>query len=202
MIAQAQGDPSLGDRVSELLGAQQRHGGDGDAAAKLVRLYEPTIRLVVRRRLYDPSLRRHFDSVDVCQSVLGSFFVRAALGQYELETPEQLKKLLATMARNKLVDQVGKQRAASRDHRMEKEGAADSDIVDPHSTPSRIVAGRDLLAQVRGRLSDEERRLADLRGEGQAWADIAREVGGTADGARMRLSRALDRVSQEMGLEG
>jgi hypothetical protein len=35
--------------------------------------------------------------------VLGSFFVRAALGQYELNRPEQLFKLLASMAHNKLV---------------------------------------------------------------------------------------------------
>ena len=40
--------------------------------------------------------------MDICQSVLGSFFVRAATGQYKLETPEHLLKLLTTMARNKL----------------------------------------------------------------------------------------------------
>ncbi len=177
-------------------------GGDDAAAAELVRLYEPTIRLVVRRRLHDPSLRRVFDSVDICQSVLASFFVRAALGQYVLDTPEQLLKLLATMARNKLIDQVGKQRAARRDHRLLKEGGQETDAVDPHRTPSEIAASRDLLEQVRRRLSDDERRLADLRAAGREWADIAQEVGGTADGVRMRLSRALDRVSQEMGLEG
>jgi RNA polymerase sigma-70 factor (ECF subfamily) len=177
-------------------------GGDDAAATELVRLYEPTIRLVVRRRLYDPSLRRHFDSVDICQSVLASFFVRAAMGQYVLETPDQLLKLLSTMARNKLVDQVGKQRAAQRDHRLQQEGGRASDLVDPHRTPSQVAANRDLLEQVRRRLTDEERQLADLRGAGREWADIAKEVGGTADGVRMRLSRALDRVSQEMGLEG
>ena len=42
------------------------------AATELVRRYEPA----VRANLVDPNLRRHFDSLDICQSVLGSFFVR------------------------------------------------------------------------------------------------------------------------------
>lgn len=42
---------------------------------------------------------------------MASFFVRAALGQYELDRPEQLLKLLAAMARHKLADAVDRQRA-------------------------------------------------------------------------------------------
>src|SRR6516225_7135137 len=53
-------------------------GGDPRAAEELVREYEPAIRLEVHCRLRDPRLRRAFDSLDVCQSVLASFFVRAA----------------------------------------------------------------------------------------------------------------------------
>ncbi len=66
--------------------------GDDDAAAELVRRYEPAIRRVVRLRLTDARLRRVFDSMDVCQSVLGSFFVRAAMGQYDLDNSDQLLK--------------------------------------------------------------------------------------------------------------
>lgn len=62
--------------------------GDEHAAAELVRRYEPAIRLEVRLRLGDPRLRRVLDSMDICQSVLASFFVRAAVGQYDLERPE------------------------------------------------------------------------------------------------------------------
>src|SRR5689334_8009854 len=58
--------------------------GDQDAATELVRQYEPAIRRVVRVRLTDTRLRAALDSMDVCQSVLATFFVRAALGQYEL----------------------------------------------------------------------------------------------------------------------
>src|SRR5438128_10189620 len=51
---------------------------DEQAAAELVRLYEPTIRIAIRVRLSDPALRRLLDSMDICQSVLANFFVRAA----------------------------------------------------------------------------------------------------------------------------
>src|SRR5713226_6267484 len=90
--------------------------GDEQAATELVRLYEPEIRREVRLRLRDSRLRRDFDSVDICQSVLASFFVRAALGQYELDQPEHLIKLLVTMTRNKRVGQVRKQQAKGRDN--------------------------------------------------------------------------------------
>ena len=64
-----------------------------------MRRYKPTIRRVVHVRLVDRRLQRLFDSMDVCQSVFGSFFVHAALGDYELSTPEQLLNLLVTMSR-------------------------------------------------------------------------------------------------------
>ena len=90
--------------------------GDEAAAAGLVRRYEPAIRRAVRIRLADTRLARAFDSMDVCQSVLASFFVRAALGQYELDTPDQLLRLLATITRNKLADQARKQRVDRREN--------------------------------------------------------------------------------------
>ena len=37
---------------------------------------------------------------------MASFFIRAASGQYELDSPEQLQKLLAAMAKNKLAFQI------------------------------------------------------------------------------------------------
>src|SRR5262249_56178886 len=80
--------------------------GDAPAAEELVRQYETAVRVAVRARLNNPTLRRQFDSVDVCQSVLASFFVRAAAGQYDLEGPAQLVALLVKMARNKLASPV------------------------------------------------------------------------------------------------
>jgi len=175
--------------------------GDGEAAAELVRRYEPAIRRVVRLRLTDSRLRRAFDSMDVCQSVLGSFFVRAALGQYDLTHPDQLLKLLAQMARHKVTDQMRHERADRRDMARVVGDAVAADVADGDASPSRQVAGQELLAEVRKRLSVEERELAEMRSQGREWDDIAKERGESAEALRKRLARALDRVAQELGLD-
>src|SRR5436190_19371790 len=93
--------------------------GDSEAATELFRRYEPSIRRRVRvwLRLQDERLGRAFDSMDVCQSVLASFFLRAAAGQYEVQEPGQLVALLFRMARNKLAHQVAREQAQRRDAR-------------------------------------------------------------------------------------
>jgi RNA polymerase sigma-70 factor (ECF subfamily) len=175
--------------------------GDQAAAGELVRRYEPTIRRTIRVRLRDQRLGRLLDSMDICQSVLGSFFVRAALGQYELDEPEQLLKLLTRMARNKLANQVHHQRAGRRDYRRVVGEIEDKPVAAAGSSPSELVAGQELLQEAGRRLSTEERQLLDLRREGLEWQEIARRLDGNADALRMRLGRAIDRVAQELGLE-
>jgi RNA polymerase sigma factor (sigma-70 family) len=181
---------------------QRVRAGDEQAAAELVRRYEPAIRVAIRVRLTDPGLRRFLDSMDICQSVLANFFVRAANGQFELDKPEQLLNLLVTMARNKVTNHALKQQAARRDQRRVQKGGLDEDaLVAEGPTPSQLVANQELLQEFRKRLSEDERRLADQRAQGRSWADIAAESGGNADALRMQLTRAVDRVTQELRLE-
>jgi RNA polymerase sigma-70 factor (ECF subfamily) len=176
--------------------------GDDQAATELVRRYEPAIRLAVRMHLNDPNLYRLFDSMDICQSVLASFFVRAAAGHYELNNPQQLLRLLVGIARNKVAFQARKQRAQRRDHRRRSALPLEKlEIAAADASPSQLIAGQDLLREFRQRLTEEERRLADLRAEGHDWAAIAAEVGGTPQARRMQLARAVKRVSRELGLD-
>jgi RNA polymerase sigma-70 factor (ECF subfamily) len=181
---------------------QRVRAGDEQAATELVRNYERTIRRTVRIWLIDARLRRLFDSMDICQSVLGSFFVRVALGQYQLDKPEQLVNLLVSMARHKLASQVRRQQAGRRDNRrLEAEDVHEQELLAADASPSRQVAGRDLLQAFRARLSDDERQLADRRARGQEWPQIAAEVGGNPEALRKKLTRALNRVSRDLGLE-
>lgn len=174
---------------------------DQDAAAELVRRYESVIRRVVRIHLRDARMRRVLDSMDICQSVLASFFVRTALGQYELETPEQMLGLLASIARNKLTNQANRLRAKRRDIRREADTGEEVGMaVDAASDPSEQASAREILEQVRGRLGDDERHLAEQRALGRSWKEIAEEVGGTDVALRKKLTRALDRVMAELGL--
>jgi DNA-directed RNA polymerase specialized sigma24 family protein len=173
--------------------------GDDQAARELVERYEPVIRCQVRLRLRDPRLFSRFDWTDICQSVMASFFVRAAAGDYELEQPDQLLRLLVVMTRRKLANQKRRHCAEMRDCRRMAE--CDPAYLDGRMqvpSPSRLVGGRELLAEVHRRFSQEERQLADLRADGCEWNEIAGRLGGTADARRKQLARAVDRVEQQL----
>jgi RNA polymerase sigma factor (sigma-70 family) len=175
---------------------------DQEAAAELVCRYGDLLRREVRLRLGDPRLFRVVEPDDVCQSVFRSFFVRAAAGQYDLEQPGQLLGLLVRMAHNKVAQVVRKERADRRDARRTAGTPVDEvEVAGTDPSPGRILAARELLHEVRRRLTEEERRLADLRGEGRTWAEVAAELGGTPDARRVQLARALDRVLHELGLD-
>ena len=185
--------------LAELL--QRLRAGDGEAAAEIVRLYQPAIQRAVRARLRHRRLGRLVNASDICQSVFTSFFVRAVAGQYDLDEPGQLLALLLRMAQNRVASHARKQQAQRRDiRRVAAAGVEELGLAAEGGSPSRLAAGKDLLEAVRGRLSAEERQLADLRAQGMAWAEIAAQLGGTPDGRRMQLARALDRVAGQLGL--
>jgi RNA polymerase sigma-70 factor (ECF subfamily) len=178
--------------------------GDPDAATELVRQYEPEIRLEarVRLRVQDGRMRRLLDSVDITQSVLCSFFAGVAAGRYAPEHPQQLLGLLVTMARNKLLTQVRNQRRQRRDVRRGVSfDASLHDVAAGGESPSQMMANGELLSEVRKRLPFELMQLADLRGDGWSWAEIAAELGGTAEGRRKQLERAFARILKELQLD-
>jgi RNA polymerase sigma-70 factor (ECF subfamily) len=167
------------------------------AAAELVRRYDPAIRQAVQAGLRDARLRRSFDTLDICQSVLGSFFAGVALGQFDLDKPEDLVGLLVTMARNKLAMHARKKQVRRRDPRPLPGDA----LPDAGSSPSGQVVRKDLVEEVRKRLTEEERYLADQRVAGREWAEIAVDRGQNAEALRKQLTRAPDRVARDLGLD-
>jgi RNA polymerase sigma-70 factor (ECF subfamily) len=155
----------------------------------------------VRVRLRDPRLRRLIESVDICQSVFASFFVRTALGQYEFDSPDQLLRLLAAIARNKLAHLPNREHAARRDQRRISPGAVIEICPAPGSSPSRHFAAVELLAEARRRMTPQERQLLERREQGRGWAEIAAELGGNADALRIHLARAVERITKQLGLD-
>ncbi len=181
---------------------RQVRAGDARAADELVRLFESAVRRAIHLRLTDPRychLRRVLDSVDISQSILGNFFVRAALGQWDLETPQQLVGLLRKLAYNKLKDQA---RKAANQRPLLSGAMFPETIVDGGDPPSEVVAGRELIEEFLRRLSPEERRLAELRAAGLSWDAVAAEVGRKPGALRKQLERAIRRVECQLGLAG
>jgi RNA polymerase sigma factor (sigma-70 family) len=176
--------------------------GDEQAAAELVARFEPAIRRTVRVGLRDRRLRRLIESLDICQSVFASFLVRTAHGQYQVDNPDQLLRLLATIARHKLANLANREQAQRRDRRRIDPGAVVGDCPAPDSSPSRQLAARELIEETRRRMSPQERAILERREQGLEWAEIAAELGGRPDALRVRLARAGARITKQLGLDG
>ena len=175
--------------------------GDDDAADDIFRTYEPHVKRLVRHLMCIETIRFMAEPSDVCQSVMASFFIRAALGQYDIAKPEQLLSLLKRMARNKVVD-LRRRQSADFVCSRRGPGTFGNRAVDPGQGPASQVMWRDLLHVIRERLTDAERRVSDLRAQGLGWEEVGKMLGEPADAVRKRLNRALGRVCAELNLEG
>jgi RNA polymerase sigma factor (sigma-70 family) len=172
--------------------------GDPQAEREVWDLYFPAIQREVRARLAPGSIRRVLDSADVCQSVFVSFYMRARQGQYELDSARDLGNLLYAMARHKLFTQVRNQCAARRHPgRVGPDRVDELEVVAEGPSPSEQVAVRDLAQHFLARLTEDERRVADLYSRGHTWDEIAARLGEQPDALRKRLMRALNRVKTE-----
>jgi DNA-directed RNA polymerase specialized sigma24 family protein len=178
--------------------------GDEVAAAELVRRFEPEVRREVRtwiRRQRAISLHRAFDSADICQSVLARFFAGLTAGRLDLQSPEHLRNLLLLMARNRFLQHARNNQAGRRDlRRTVPLAGADAPEPPGRDSPTHLAEHREMLELIRSRLTPEECDLADRRAQGQSWAAIVADIGGTPAGRRMQLCRAEARILREFGL--
>jgi RNA polymerase sigma-70 factor (ECF subfamily) len=110
-------------------------------------------------------------------------------------------KLLATMVRTQVVNAALHQQAAKRDcRRLAEAGVEERQPVARGLTPSQHVILAELVEKARHLLAPDEWQLLQLRKEGGEWADIARQLGGTPEGLRKQLARAVGRVTVALGL--
>jgi hypothetical protein len=169
--------------------------GDEDAAARLAREFEPFVRRFVRFRMRCRSnqkrLRRETDSADICQSVFKSLFVGLRDGKFILNRPEQLAKLLSAMARFKVATRARRLNVTLREM-LEVEDARDCPGITPG--PDKVAADRHALETILKLFDEDELDLLIRRLDDQPWSAIAGAVGGTAEGLRKKLVRAIDRV--------
>jgi RNA polymerase sigma-70 factor (ECF subfamily) len=176
--------------------------GDSTAANDLVQRYESAIRVAVRTRLSDPAMRRQLDSMDISQSVLASFFLRAASGQYDLHSPAQLVALLTKMAHNKLAMHARSQYRERRNLRRTLElGRIVDDVPDKSEQPIQQIADRELVKHAYRLMDTQVRQMANFRAEGLEWTEIASHLGGTAEGRRKQFRRAMNCIAHSLKVD-
>jgi RNA polymerase sigma factor (sigma-70 family) len=188
----------MSNHLSNLMNRLQQ--GDHAAAAELVADFEPEVRRYIRVRICSPQIRRLVESADISQSVFAKFFVDIqGKGEFP-ETPQQLRGLLITMARNRLYDHVRRHKAAKRDiRRVEASVAVLESVYEEVPTPIDALAAKETLEAIRAEMSDEELALVNARLGGQAWSEIATALGVSPDAARKRFARTIESVAQRVG---
>ena len=177
--------------------------GDAEAATRLVREFEPEIRRTIRIHLHDSPLQRQFDSMDICQSVMANFLVRATAGQFELDRPEKVLGLLITMARNKLTDKARAQKGTRRHPggKMQEGSAVLKNVPDAADSPSLVLQGQELMEQIKKHLTPEEGVLLEYRAAGLEWPEIAAKLNAKPDGLRKQFTRAIDRIVEQLNVD-
>ncbi len=90
---------------------------DEAAITKFLTEFGPFIRRTLRYRLKRASLSAAADSVDIYQSVFGSFFLRLAAGEYEINDEQDLRRLIFSIAHKKFLMLHRRETAERRDYR-------------------------------------------------------------------------------------
>jgi RNA polymerase sigma-70 factor, ECF subfamily len=165
--------------------------GDEAAARKLFDRYVDQVMRLAKRHLGRPAAAR-VDADDIAQSVFRTFFHRAKQGQFTVEEPDDLCKLLARITVHKTLRQVAFHRRAKRD--------ATAETGEPHEilmnrlsagpTPQEAVAFVDQLETFLRKLQPVDRQILELRMQGYNNLEIAEQL----DISDRKIRRLMERV--------
>ena len=173
---------------------------DPSAANELVAEYEQEIRRYVRFRLRTFRMKRLIESVDISQSVFARFFADLRRDFVCPESPDQLRALLVTMAKNKLIDQ----------NRYNSAGKRDLALVDPDGSvalqnkqssapsPASVIADQELLAALRSNIAESDLDLIDSRLGGSSWGELAERFDSTPEALRKKFRRLIDSAAKQL----
>jgi DNA-directed RNA polymerase specialized sigma24 family protein len=108
---------------------------------------------------------------------------------------------LLEVARNRYREQLRRERATKRGggRLREVEPAGLDRLAADNPNIATRAADRELLAWLMAQMTPDQRLVAERRAAGEEWADIARDIGTTAEALRKRFRRGLDAIVK--GLE-
>lgn len=172
--------------------------GDELAAAEVFRMYEPFLRLVVRRHLTS-RLRVKLDSVDIVQSVWADVLTGFRAGNWTFTNAAQLRTFLAKAARNRLIDRVRQHRAATEHEQPLAAVHADLAPTFRGPRPSEQAQADELWQQMLTVCPPAYHELLRLKRQGLELTEIAERTGLHYDSVR-RILRKLARELARRGL--
>jgi RNA polymerase sigma-70 factor (ECF subfamily) len=147
--------------------------GDFEAARQVCQMFEPYLRLVVRRSL-PRQLRTKFDSVDVVQSIWLDVLKGFRDGRWHFATLGQLKAFLVRTTRNRLIDTCRKH---GRDSSREQPLWGADQLSGRWAGPSEVAQAEELWSQMLDMCPEEHHDLLELRRQGYSLVEIAARTG-------------------------
>jgi len=168
----------MADESSVHLVARWRNG-DQEAAGELFRRYSDRLIGLAHNRL-SSKLSARVDAEDLVQSVYRSFFANVRGNRYDLQHGGDLWRLLVAMTLHKLHNQVDWHTAQKRDVKSEVSFGNEkglygigAQVLSREPSTVEAVAVAEELEYVMGQLDVLDRRILELRLQGQNHAEIA-----------------------------
>lgn len=190
---------------SDLL--ERARGGDAEAVDRLLRCFEPEVRLMVRARL-PRVLRGQFDSMDFVQAVWQSVFAGPGAGVADLRAADEarFRGYLAGVAHHKVLQEYRK-RTRTRKYDLSREEPLY--VRRQGRDEPRAVAGADATPSAEAQADEVLRRLTagkglgaqavELRRQGLSCAEVAAKLGTSERSIRRLLDDLLRRVDRPGG---
>ena len=178
---------------------QKMLAGSDEAAWKLAEEVGSYIRRVARRHSHT-NLGRFLDSDDYVQNVWASVF-RIAPRLRNVKTDEELLALLASMARNRVIDQTRQHtrtmrrdlaRTVSLSSATTISVATDRRHGKRSETPSAQFAAKEKWEAITQRLSPVHREIARLRLKGHTYVEIADKL----SISKRTVTRVIERMAR------
>ena len=160
--------------------------GEQDAATELYLRYADRLRTLAARKA-SADLKRRVDAEDIVQSVFRTFFRRAAGGQYDAPTGDELWRLFLVIGLNKIRKLGTHHTAAKRDVRRTADGAepfAAATVAGPDE--AALDALRLTIDEILAPLPPSHREVVELRVAGEQVPEIAARTG--------RAKRSVERI--------
>ncbi len=164
--------------------------GDDQAATAIFARYFDRLTALARSRL-SSRLAGRTDPEDIALSAYRSFFVAAREGRYTLSQGGDLWRLLAAVAKHKLLRQVRYHRAGRRsiDVEIPLDRVDEGRLLGRDPTPEDAAALADELERLLSRLDPSGRRVLELRLQGLPLAEIAADIGRSERSVRRVLAQ-------------
>ena len=169
--------------------------GDPQAAETVFARYARELVRVAEQHL-SRKLAGRIDGEDVVQSVFRTFFRRSAAGEFEIESSNEMWRLLVTITLRKARAKGRFHTAANRDAGAEAGGDAGLfDVADREPGPEEAALLVDQIETLLRGLPPLYARLLDLKLQGHTVVDIASEL----KVSRHTVHRALNLLQERLG---